>query len=146
LRALYLPTGNDILVYCLGVEIARNERALDHIVCVVGHEALNAIQQPYFLAGQIEEASRLGKEASKSPEAYRAYISCEVELPAHGVMIALELRQTDPPDFYKAACDTCIYRYFAKKLNGALMRDDVLQRLVATAHEMHRTLRPSGSE
>jgi hypothetical protein len=146
LRALYSPIREEIQVYCAGVEIAKNGIALDRIVCVLGHEALHAIHRPYFSDGQIEEASRLGDEACKSPEAYGAYISCEVELPAHSVMIALELRQTDPPDFDKAARNTCIYRYFATKLNGALVMDEVLQRLVATAHEMHRALRPSASE
>lgn len=141
LRALYSPMCNEIQVYCFGVEIAKSSRALDHIVCVLGHEALHAIQNPHFSKDQIEEASQLSKEATKSPEAYGAYISCVVELPAHAVMIALELRQNDPPDFDEAASNTHIYRYFATKLNNASMMSEVLQQLVATAREMHRNLR-----
>lgn len=146
LRALYSPTNKDIQVYCSGVEIARGARACDHIVCVVGHEALHAIQHSHFSKDQIEEASALSKKADESPDAYGAYITCAVELPAHSVMIALELRQTDPSDFEEAALNTSIYRYFAAKLNGASVMDEALKQLVATALKMHPKLRPPKSE
>ena len=43
LRALYSLTRKEMQLYCGGVEIVQGSRALDHIVCVVGHEALHAI-------------------------------------------------------------------------------------------------------
>ena len=142
LRALYSPTLKDIQVCCAGVEIAKSTRALDHIICVMRHEALHATQYPHFLREQIEEASGLNKKAKESPDAYQAYITCDVELPAHPVMIALELRQEDPPDFDKAARRTASYGYFSERLKGAVKSDAALQRLVASTQEMHPNLRP----
>src|SRR5260370_11457398 len=124
LRAEYSWNSKQILSRCLGIEIPKTERAIDHIVCVVGHEALHAIQADHFSENQLAKAIELNKKAAaepSDPEAYADYISCAVELPAHAVMIALELRRTDPSNFNEAAFDTHINRYFTKRLKGAVL-------------------------
>jgi hypothetical protein len=146
LRALYSPTQKDIQLYCSGCELPKGCKAFNHIVCVIGHEALHAIQYSHFSELQAKNASMLGKKACESPEFYCAYISCEVELPAHAVMIALELRHSDPPSFEEAASKTSVYSYFVSRLHGASMMDDTLKRLVAAAREMHRHLSPPKAE
>ena len=143
LRALYSPRNKDIQICCGGVEIAENTEAFDHIVCVVGHEALHVIQYPHFSEDQIEKAIALNGKAKESPDAYASYITCDVELPAHAVMIALELRQTDLTYFEEAARETSKYRYFAERLDGSSMTDEALRQLIATAQGMHAELRPT---
>ena len=142
LRALYSNTGKEIQLECAGTTLTQTPRTLKHIVCVVGHEALHAIQYLHFSKEQIEEAVALNKKSNESPLAYGEYVSCDVELAAHAIMIALELYQTDPPDFDKAARETTIYSYIASRLAAAQTADEVLWRLVETAKEMHPKLQP----
>jgi len=142
MRALYSPIQKDIQVGCGGVRIPPGPAAFEHVVCVVGHEALHAVQHSYFPQEKIDEASALSKRADRSADDYEAYITCDVELPAHAVMIALALRASQPDDFDVAAQGTSIYRYFERRLADAQRKDETLHRLVDTARMMHPNLVP----
>jgi len=138
LRACYSDTNRDILVGCGGIELPRSApAALDHTVCVVGHEALHAIQRPHFSQVQIDQGSALGKTAAAGGTAvdYAAYIACDVELPAHAVMIALELRAATPTNFDASARGTAIYTYFDGKLTSAPQKAQVLQDLIPSLED-----------
>ena len=141
LRALYSPTTGHIELFCAGVTLSGTTEAREHAVRVLGHEALHALQYPAFTTDQIDEASRLNRKRD-GPEDYAAYISCDVELPAHAVMIALELRDRQPDDFHVAAEETTVWSYFAGRLEGAAASADILSRLVAEAEVMHEALQP----
>jgi hypothetical protein len=142
MRALYSPIQRDIQVGCGGVRIPRQPTAFEHVVCVVGHEALHAVQHPHFPQEKIDEAATLGKMADHSADEYEAYITCDVELPAHAVMIALALRASRPDDFDVAARNTPIYRYFERRLADAQRKDEALRRLIDAARVMHPQLIP----
>lgn len=142
LRALYSPTEKDIQLYCAGVTLSASDAAREHIVAVVGHEALHAIQDAHFSKGEIASASELAGKADASPDAYEAYVSCAVELPAHAVMIALALRNDAPTNFETAAQSTHMYAYFAERLDGAANGATALAALTEAAAEMHQRFAP----
>jgi hypothetical protein len=147
LHAKYSLVCKEIQIQCMGYERSKTSAELDRIVCVVGHEALHAIQHQhrYLSNEQIADAIAANKRANTEgakAEDYAAYITCDMELPAHAVMIALELRKRNPSDFEKAARGTAIFGYFSKQLTGAREAEQVLQRLVAAAHELHTHLQP----
>lgn len=142
LRALYSTTLKDIQLQCSGVTLPRSVAAKHHIVGVIGHEALHAIQRKHFSDDEIELASELSKKAEETPDAYEAYISCDVELPAHAMMIALALRDQSPLDFAAAAQNTAIYGYFAERLSEASNGPSTLVKLIAAAAAMHKVLAP----
>jgi hypothetical protein len=144
LRARYSRELGEIQLPCAGVTFPSSSAAKEHIVAVVGHEALHALQRSSFSEDEILRASRLADAASQSPGAYEDYMSCVVELPAHAVMVALALRNETPTDFVAAAQSTDIYAYFAKKLNGAPNATTTLATLVKAASEMHASFAAQG--
>lgn len=142
LRANYRPRSGKIELECGGVTFPNTLAALDHIVGVLGHEALHGLQASSFSPALIAQAEELAKAARRSADDYAAYLGCEVELPAHAVMIALELRRLDPADFNAHAKTTAIYAYFVGKLTGASAANRLLADLIAEARAMHARFAP----
>ncbi len=137
LRAHYSPTRNTIEFKCASVTLDQGKVSYEHIVRVTGHEALHALQYSHFTDSQIDDAVRLNKAACASDHDYAAYVACDVELPAHSMMIALALRACRPDDFDAAARITSIYRYIERKLGISEQKASVLCQLVKEARLMH---------
>lgn len=146
LRANYFDIEKNIQLKCAGKKLSKTTVALEHIIAVIGHEALHAIQYSHFKTEQIKTAESLGKAAKNSPNDYAEYLGCSVELPAHAIMIALALRDEDPTNFFTSAKSTAKYGYIKERLCGASKKDSILTTLVEKAKEMHDTLRMADPE
>lgn len=137
LRAHYSLTTKTIEFKCHGVTLDQGKESYEHIVRVTGHEALHILQYSHFTQLQIDRAGCLNKAACASDNDYAAYVACDVELPAHSMMIALALRACKPDDFDVAAPITYIYHYIERKLGISQQKASVLCQLVKEARLMH---------
>lgn len=137
LRAHYSLTMKAIEFKCANVKFDQGKVSYEHIVRLTGHEALHVLQYNLFTPSQIAEAVRLHEAACASDDDYAAYVACDVELPAHSMMIALALRSCKPDDFDAAARSTSIYLYIERKLGISPQKASVLCQLVKGARLMH---------
>jgi hypothetical protein len=117
------------------------------LVRSLAHEATHAIQHDQFSAEQIKNASNLSNQAeyTRAPGDYETYLTCEVELPAHAVMIAVDLRNQEElsaQEFDHAARETWTYRYIAERLNGATNAASALARVLEEASKVRSIITP----
>jgi hypothetical protein len=123
-RANFNPLRNEITISCVGMERSDSSKIVQHIVRCLAHEATHAIQCQCFSDSEKRRAASLSKEAEKtgSAQAYKTYISCEVELPAHAAMIAVDMSDQSLSDevFKQTAQSSWSYMYFSNKLIWAI--------------------------